>query len=235
MSEDRISARVRRVVHASIESAVLAAENVSGTAMLREAVRELERAEEGLRRDRERLLVKRDGAAADQKARRNKAGEMADNARYALGKGREDLATQAVAQQMDLEAEADRLAAVQAECKVELAAIEEALAELSARREKMRKDVSAAAAAQADGSLRPSAKPSAQAKVDAAIARANTIFEQATGSRADPLQDPATARGMAEIDAMKREDAIADRLEALKAKAAKPAAANRKGAKRQAG
>ena len=214
--------RVRRVASASIETAVSAAENVSGGALLREAVRELERAGEAMRRDRDRLVARRDGAIGDQKARKAKAAEMADNARYALSKGREDLATQAIAHQIDLEAEADRLATVQAECKVELAAVEEALAELAARREKMSREVAAAAAAQSAGNYAPTGKPSPQAKVDGAIARANEIFERATGKAADPLNDPATARGMAEVDAMKRDDAIAERLAAMKAKVGKP-------------
>lgn len=214
--------RVRGIVSATIETAVSAAENVSGGALLREAVRELERAEDAMRRDRDRLVARRDGAVTDQKARKAKAAEMADNARYALSKGREDLATQAIAHQLDIESEADRLATVQAEAKVELAAVEDALAELAARREKMSREVAAAAAAQSAGHYAPTGKPSPQAKVDGAIARANEIFERATGKIADPLHDPATARGMAEVASMKRDDAIADRLGAMKAKAGKP-------------
>ena len=220
--------RVRRVVSASIETAVTAAENVSGGALLREAVRELERAEDAMRRDRDRIVGRRDGTVTDQKARKAKATEMADNARYALTKGREDLATQAIAHQIDLEAEADRLATVHAEAKVELAAVEEALAELAARREKMSREVAAAAAAQSTGTYAPTGKPSPQAKVDGAIARANEIFERATGKVVDPLHDPATARGMAEVETMKRDDAIADRLAAMKAgKSGKSAKAKR--------
>lgn len=222
MNQDPFAARVKRVVTASIETAVSAAENVSGNALLREAVRELERAEEAMRRDRDRLIAKRDGAAADQKARKAKAAEMADNARYALAKGRDDLATQAIAHQLDLEAEAERLATVQAECKVELAQMEEAIAELAARREKMSRDAVAAMASNS-GTYRASGKPTPQSKVDAAVARANSVFERATGRNADPLNDPATARGMAEVEAMKRDDEIAARLAALKAKTEKPA------------
>lgn len=214
--------RVRRVVTASLETAVSAAENVSGSAMVREAERELERVEDAMRRDRDRLVAKRDGAAIEQKARKAKATEMADNARYALTKGRDDLATQAVAHQIDLEADADRLATVQAECKVELVAVEEALSELAARREKMRRDVSAAERSMGEGGPGGKGKATPQSTVEAAIARANTIFERATGKGADPLHDPATARGMADITAMKRDDAIAERMAALKAKTAAP-------------
>jgi len=222
VNHDPFSTRVRRVVSASIETAVSAAENVSGNALLREAVRELERAEETMRRDRDQLIARRDGAGADQKARKAKAAEMADNARYALAKGRDDLATQAIAHQMDLEAEAERLATVQAECKVELSQIEEAISELLARREKMSRDAAAAIASNLGG-YRPSGKPTPQSKVDAAVARANSVFERATGRNADPLRDPATARGMAEVEAMRRDDEIAERLAALKAKTDKPA------------
>jgi phage shock protein A len=215
VSHDPYSARVRRVITASIETAVSAAESVSGNALLREAVRELERAEEALRRDREGLNAKRERAAADQKAKKAKAAEMAENARYALSKGREDLATQAVAHQLDLEAEVDRLAVVQSECKVDLARLEDALTELGARRETMGREV--AAATSANGRVHPAAKPSPQSKVDLAVERASIIFERATGRNADPLQDPVTARGLAEVETMKREDAIAERLAALKA------------------
>jgi len=222
VSHDPYASRVRRVITASIETAVSAAENVSGNALLREAVRELERAEQALRRDREGLTAKREGAIADQKARKAKAAGMAENARYALSKGRDDLATQAVAHQLDLEADVERLATVQAECKVELAQLDEALADLGARLESMRRDV--AAAASANGKARPTAKPSPQAKVELAVERASNIFERATGRNADPLKDLATARGLAEVEAMKREDAIAERLATLKGKADHPKA-----------
>ena len=212
--------RVRQVVSASIETAVSAAENISGNALLREAVRELERVEESMRRDRDRLIVSREAAAADQKARKSKAAEMAENARYALAKGRDDLAKQAIAHQIDLEAEADRLATLQAECRVELTQVDEALAELKARREKMSRDVAAAAAAQLDGGPSRPGKPSPQSKVDGAVARANEVFERAAGRKSDPLRDPATARGIAEVEAMRREDSIEERLAAMKANSA---------------
>lgn len=220
MNQHPFATRVKRVVTASIETAVTAAENVSGGALLREAVRELERAEDKLRRERDDLVARRDGAAADQKARKAKAAEMAENARYAIGKGRDDLARQAVAHQMDLEADAERLAAIQGDCTLEIAALDDALAELVARREKMARDVAAAASARSAGTG-PAGKPTAQSKVDEAVAKANRIFERATGSSADPLADPATARGLAEVEAMKRDDAIEARLAALKAKPAK--------------
>ena len=220
MNQDPFATRVKRVVTASIETAVSAAENVSGNALLREAVRELERAGEAMRRDRDRLIAARDQAAADQKARKAKAAEMADNARYAIAKGRDDLARQAVAHQMDLEADAERLAAAQGDRTLEIAALDDALAELAARRAKMARDVAEATAAKNAGSG-SAAKPRAQSKVDDAVARANRIFERATGTGTDPLADPATARGLAEVEAMKRDDAIEARLAELKAKPAK--------------
>jgi phage shock protein A len=207
-------------MNAGLDSVVTAAEEVSGNALLRQALRELERAEESLRKEYAQIALRHEQAEADQKSCRAKAADMADNARYALTKGREDLATQAVAHQLDLEARADGLTTVQVEAEVELRQLEEAVAELTARREQMRRDI-AAAASNAAPVGRP--KPSPQAKVESATARANQIFERAIGRTGEPLCDPTTAAGLAEVNVMKRDDAIADRLATMRESLGKPA------------
>lgn len=214
---DTVLVRIRRVIETNVEKAVELAERASGPVLMREALRELERTEDKLRSERDSADARRDRAADAQRQIKARLGELDDHARYALGKGRDDLARAAVERQVDLESERDGWASAEAEAKVEAKCLDQAIADIAARRQRMAKELAAAQRQSA-----PSAKngESVQSRVAKAIDRADQMFDRAMAERS-PAADPAeTAVKMADIEQMKRADAVDERLAALKAKAA---------------
>jgi len=218
---EAVLVRIRRVIETNVEKAVELAEQASGPVLMREAVRELERTEDKLRADRDSADARRDRAADAQRQIKAKLAELDDHARYALGKGRDDLARAAVERQIDLESERDGWASAEAEAKVEARCLDQAIADIAARRQRLAKEL---AATQREAAPRAGAGESVQARVAKAMDRADRMFDRALAERS-PVADPAeTAIKMADIAALKRADAVDERLAALKAKAeaAKP-------------
>ena len=218
---EAVLVRIRRVIETNVQKAVELAERASGPVLMREAVRELERTEDKLRVDRDSADARRDRAADAQRQIKAKLAELDDHARYALGKGRDDLARAAVERQVDLESERDGWASAEAEAKVEARCLDQAIADIAARRQRLAKEL---AATQREAAPRAGAGESVQARVAKAMDRADRMFDRALAERS-PVADPAeTAVKMADIAALKRADAVDERLAALKAKAeaAKP-------------
>jgi len=225
---DSVFVRVERIVRTSADRALELAERASGVVLVREAARELQQAEERLRADRQAADRKAQRAADAQKEIRAKLTELTDHARYALGKGREDLARAAVARQVELEKEAGDWETIAAEAKVEAKCIDDAVAQVTARRKQIQTELHALEREQAAGAPARTGKEGVVARVAKAMDKADRIMERAQAERG-PIAEPAeAARAMADIAAMKRDDAIEERLAALKASAqAKPKARKR--------
>lgn len=218
--------RLRQVLQTNVETALDLAERASGPVLLKEAARELERVEDQLRRERESAQRRLDQAAADQEQCRARATEMAENARYALTKNREDLAKAALARQIDLEKEIEQLATVQAEARVEMAQLAEAMTELAARAKTMKAEMDRAGRTSTNAA--PRGPEPVKSRVARAMDRADRLFDKALaekGPAGDPLE---VALKMADIEAMKRDDAIEERLAAMRARADAPAAGKAK-------
>jgi phage shock protein A len=220
---DSVFVRVERIVRTSADRALELAERASGIVLVREAARELEQAEERLRADRQTADRKARRAAEAQKEIRAKLIELTDHARYALGKGREDLARAAVARQVELEKETGDWETIAAEAKIEAKCIDEALAQVATRRKQIQAELAALEREQSASAPARGGKDGVQDRVAKAIDKADRMFERAMSERS-PIAEPAeSARAMADIAAMRKDDAIEERLAALKASAqAKP-------------
>ena len=217
---DLVFVRVERIVRTSADRALELAERASGVVLVREAARELEQAEERLRADRQTADRKARRAADAQNEIRAKLAELTDHARYALGKGREDLARAAVARQVELEKETGDWETIAAEAKIEAKCIDDALAQVAARRKQIQSELAALEREQSASAPARGGKEGVQARVATAMDKADRIFERAMSERS-PIAEPAeAARAMADIAAMKRDDAIEEQLAALKASAA---------------
>jgi phage shock protein A len=191
--------------------------------LVREAARELEQAEERLRADRQTADRKGARAAQAQKDIRSKLAELTDHARYALGKGRDDLARTAIARQVELERETGDWETIAAEAKVEAKCIDDALAQVTARRKQMQSELAALLREQSAGAPSRTGKEGVQSRVAKTIDKADRMFERAMAERSPVVEPADSARAVADIAAMKRDDAIEERLAALKASApAKP-------------
>jgi phage shock protein A len=220
---DSVFVRIERIVRTSADRALELAERASGVVLVREAARELEQAEQRLRADRQTADRKGRRAADAQKEIRAKLAELTDHARYALGKGREDLARAAVARQVELEKETGDWETIAAEAKIEAKCIDDALAQVVARRKQIQSELATLEREQSASAPARGGKEGVQARVATAMDKADRIFERAMSERSAVSEPAEAARAMADIAAMKRDDAIEERLAALKASAqAKP-------------
>jgi phage shock protein A len=220
---ESIFARVSRLLSATVEDAVDRMEQAGGEAVMREAIREADRAIDQVKAEREATMARRLQAARHQRMLTERAEELTTKAKFALDQGREDLAEAALSRQVDFEEQAKGLDAVQQQAREEEQRLDEGLAALSARKRQMDDALQAyllsrrEAARGGDGPTRP--ERSAEKKVDAA----EQAFDRAmagAGGVGFARAEAGTINRVAELDAMQRSATIAQRLAALKAQQA---------------
>jgi phage shock protein A len=211
--------RVRRVLSASAEEAVDALERASGASLLREAIRQVEGAFDEVRAEHETQAARAVQAKAQQQALRERIAELDEKARFALGRGRDDLAEAAVSSQLDLEARIGRLDSVQADAAGQIVRLDECLAALAARKAEMQKQLRQFEAARRDEQV-DSRESRRDQRIERTVARAEQTFERVMASTEDAVgADGEHGDQLAEIDALRRDAALAERMAALRAAA----------------
>ncbi len=212
--------RVRRVLSASAEDGVDALERASGGSVLREAIRQVDRALDEVRVEQEAAVDRGAHAKRRQERIRERLADLDEKARFALSKGRDDLAEAALASQLDLEAELARLDSAQADAAEQKGRLDSCVAELAARKQQMEKELAAFEAARRDARFAEDGTGGEDRRIQRKVDRAQQTFDRVLASagaagagRPDDKE--------AEIDALRREAAVADRLAALRAAAAK--------------
>jgi phage shock protein A len=220
---ESIFARVSRLLSASVEDAVDRMEQAGGDAVMREAIREADRAIDQVKAECEATMARRLQAARQQKMLAERADELTTKAKFALEQGREDLAEAALSRQIDYEAQAKELDNLQQKARQEEQRLESGLAALNARKRQMEDALQAylvsrrEAARGCDNPTHPDR--SAEKKVDAA----EQAFDRAmagAGGVGLARADADTINRVAEIDGMQKSATIAERLAALKAQQA---------------
>jgi len=224
---ESIFARVSRLLSATVEDAVDRMEQAGGDAVMREAIREADRAIDEVKAELEATMTRRLQATRQQKMLIERAEELTTKAKFALREGREDLAEAALSRQIDFEAQAKDLDNVQQQAREEEKRLEAALAALVARKRQMddalkaflaaRRDAASGGAGPNRGPNRPGRSP--ERKVDAA----EQAFDRAmagAGGVGFARADADTINRVAEIDGMQKSAAVAERLAALKAQEA---------------
>src|ERR1700755_3424839 len=103
---ESIFARISRLLSATVEDAVDRMEQAGGEAVMREAIREADRAVDQVKADLEAAMARRLQAARQQQMLAKRVEELTDKAKFALDEGREDLAEAALSRQIDFEAQA---------------------------------------------------------------------------------------------------------------------------------
>lgn len=216
---ESIFVRVQRVISASADGAVAAAERASGTSLMREAIRQVERAADEVRTEHDAARARRAQAEHQQKLLRERLATLDEQARFAIGKGREDLAEAAVGQQIVHEKELARLKKIAVEATDEAARLERCMADLRLRRSQMEKELAAFQAARA-APLGDAPIPTSD-RAERKAERAKETFERAlsaAGGLATGLADDDDAGKLAEVEKLQKEAAVAERLAALRAK-----------------
>jgi len=220
---ESIFTRVRLVLSASVEDAVASLERASGASLLREAIRQVARAADDVRTEQQANADRVVDARGRQDQVRARIAELGDKARYALGKERDDLAGAAVSTQLDLEAELTRLDKVQADAAQDAVRLDECAAALAARKAQMERELAAFEAAQGEGGLGASGPDRRDRRLRERVDRAQEVFDRVinlAGADAVRRADPQEA----EIDALRRDEAIEARLAEMRAAQAKRAA-----------
>jgi phage shock protein A len=219
---ETIFARVSRLLSATVEDAVDRIEQAGGDAVMREAIREAQRAIDQVKAELESTMARRLQAARQQKMYVDHAEEHTAKAKFAVSQGRDDLAEAALSRQIDFEAQTKKLDAVQQQAREEEQRLENAVTALNARKRQMEDAlqaylISRREAAPGGGPTRPG--PSAEKKVDAA----EQAFDRAmagAGGVGFTRADADTVNRVAEIDGMQKSATVAERLAALKAQQA---------------
>ena len=198
-------------------------EQAGGDAVMREAIREADRAIDQVKAELESTMARRLQAGRQQRMLTERTEELTTKAKFALGQGREDLAEAALSRQIDFEAQAKKLDAVQQLAREEERQLQDGLTALNARKRQMEDALQAylvsqrEAASGGDGPSRPGR--SAEKKVDAA----EQAFDRAmagVGGVGFARGDADTINRVAEIDGMQKSATVAQRLAALKAQRA---------------
>src|SRR3712207_2726714 len=116
---ESIFARVSRLLSATVEDTVDRMEQAGGDVVMREAIREADRAIDQVKAQLESTMASRLQAARKQKMIAERMEELTGKAKFALGEGREDLAEAALSRQVDFEAQSKKLDAVQSKAREE--------------------------------------------------------------------------------------------------------------------
>lgn len=218
---DSIFVRVQRVLSSNVNVVVDAAERASGTSLMRDAIRQIERAEDEARAELHEARCRRTQAGLQKALLRDRIAALGEQARFALSKDRPDLAEAAIARQLDHEAQVKQLDKGEAEAGENERRLEECLAELKLRKAQMEKEMEAFHSARGEAAGGGAgACTSAADRAERTATRAETLFERAmaaSGVRSPGLMEPKEAAKLAEVDALQREAAVADRLAAMKA------------------
>lgn len=213
--------RVRRVVSASVEDAVDAMERAGGTGVMREAIREVDRAVDEVRAEQESATARRLQAMRQQRMFRDQLAALDEKARFAVAENRDDLAEAALSRQLDFEAQAERLDAVQVEAASEADRLEECLSALVARKSQMEDALAAFEAARRDSSVGGDGPARPDRRTERRVERAEEAFDRAMagagGVAGIGRADAQTAAKVAEIATLQKSAAIARRMAALRA------------------
>jgi phage shock protein A len=211
--------RVRRLLSATVEEAVDNMERAGGATVMSEAVREVDRALDEVRGEQEAATARRLQAMRQQRLLRERAAALADKARFALQSGRDDLAEAALSRQLDFEAQAERLGAVQTAAQEEAGRLEECVAALATRKAEMEEALTAFQAAQREAALGGAGSPGKSRNVERKVERAEQAFDRAMAGAGAAFSraDGKAAAKVAEIDVMQKSAAVAERMAALRA------------------
>ena len=216
---DLIFVRVQRVVSGGVGSALDAAERLGGTSVMRQAVRDMDSAIERARTEGDSARAKRLQAAHRLQECRKQLATLKEQARFALGKDRLDLAEAAIARQLDVEAQIAAFAKAETEAAAVERRLEESAEELKLRRGQMYDELRSFEAAQRAGSTGDQAPGSPDAGLQRRAERAQETFERAmdaAGGLSSGRASPKAAAAVAELEALQKEAAIAERLAELR-------------------
>jgi phage shock protein A len=217
---ENILSRVTRLVSGSVNSIVDAVENAAPETIMREAIREVDRAIDDVRAEL--------GLAAANKHHANKRlmeasakhEALSDQIETAVGEGRDDLAEAAIGRQLDIEAQIPLLENALTEAGERETELEGYVLALQGRKREMENDLDTYLSTRtAGGAAAPGMSPehAADSKADKAESAFNRVLRGKTGLDGSVKADRDTAAKLAELESISRSNRVKERLAALKA------------------
>ncbi len=216
---ESIFSRVSRLVSAKVEDTVDQMEQAGGDAVMREAVREVDRAIDEVKANQEAAMARRLQSVRQQKLLRERVEQLGEKAKFAIAEGRDDLAEAAVSRQIDFEQEFAKLEQVQTLASEEEARLEDSLSALKTRKQQMEESLSAFVISQREAAMGGDGAFHNERNVEKQVTRAEAAFDRAmtgAGGVGFTRADADTINRVAEIDTMHKSSVIAERLAALK-------------------
>lgn len=220
-----IATRVSRLVSGSVNAAIDAIENMSPDMVMEQSIREVESAMAEVRAELGKASADRHLASKSLASNSQKHDELSEQIAVAVNGGRDDLASVAIARQMDLEAQIPVLEQAITDAAEQEKEYESYIEALKGKRADMIEELEQYRARQKElpenTVLDASGNPSSAHELNQKVDRASAAFDRASGHVADMLGTSGKdAAQLAELKDLARTSEIEKRLAALKQKTA---------------
>jgi phage shock protein A len=219
MMSEPIHMRVKRILSGKIEDAIDAMERSGGPSVMREAVRDVERAIDDVRSAQAQAGGQRLQAIKQQAMAVEHVEKLTEKAKFALEQGREDLAEAALTRQIDFEGQIPKLKETEEAAREEETRLEGFAIELISRKAEMEQSLKAYEMAHREGAKAANIADKQDAKIERTVGRAEAAFDRAmsgAGGVGFTKSEAGTITKVAEIDALQRQSEIAQRMAALR-------------------
>ena len=221
MSET-LSRRVGRLVSGGFHALIDAAENLAPEAVMNESIREIERAVDEVRAELGKVLAQKHLAAKKMADESNHHEAIDANLQAAVDAGRDDLAKAGIAEQMDIEARLPILENTIADCAAQEKELEGFIAALQAKKREMQQQLQDWRAAQQSMGTGKTAggNGSDLNRIARDAEKSGNAFDRVMGRQnsVHSSTDAAQLAKLKELEDLSRNNRIAERLAALKAK-----------------
>ncbi len=211
--------RVKRIVSANMADVVDRMEKSQAEIVMKEAVREVDRAIQDIRAEQGKVLQRVKQAANQVESYEAKLADLNEKVDFAVGQGRDDLAKAAISRQVDFEAQIKVLIEAGAEAEAEQNKLAEYVLALDARKRDMEAELKAIAVAKAEAeALMPDflKKDGPVARADNAAEAFKRAMESANHLSGAKSASQADTAMLAELDKLSHAEMIERRLEAAK-------------------
>lgn len=221
MSET-LSRRVGRLVSGGFHALIDAAENLAPEAVMNESIREIERAVDEVRAELGKVLAQKHLATKKMADESNRHEAIDANLQAAVDAGRDDLAEAGIAEQMDIEARLPILENTIADCAAQEKELEGFIAALQAKKREMQQQLQDWRAAQQSMGTGKTAggNGSDLNRIARDAEKSGNAFDRVMGRQNSihSSTDAAQLAKLKELEDLSRNNRIAERLAALKAK-----------------
>lgn len=217
---ESVFARVHRLLSAKVEDTVDRMETAGGEGVMRESIREVDRAIDELRSDHNAAMARRLQAARQQEMVKTKIAELGEKAAFAVEQGRDDLAEAALQRQVEFEEEIGKLQKIQDSGSEQEQKLDDAITALKTRKSQMQEVLDAFCQSQADAAVGGDGAMQLAQAIDKKVENAEAAFDRAMGGAGGvnfSRTDADTVNKVAELDGLHKSSTVASRLAALKA------------------